>query len=85
MVDLELTQWNISIIRWQKYVVQHLNLLNSVRDVEEINIPAVKTSFLGTSSSNVGYSSEGDMHTIFTCRGDFRATLQETISVMVFL
>ena len=38
------------------------------------------TSFLGISSSNAGYSDE-DLHTIFTCRGDARAILQETLSV----
>ena len=43
-------------------------------------IPVVETSFLGIPSSNVGYSDE-DLHTIFTCGGDARATLQETVSV----
>ena len=42
--------------------------------------PVEKTSYLGPSSSNVGNSDE-DLHTIFTCKGDARATLQETVSV----
>ena len=50
------------------------------RSEKKKDIPVVKTSFLGIPSSNVGYSDE-DLHTIFTCRGDARATLQETVSV----
>lgn len=42
--------------------------------------PAEKTSYLGTSSANDGDSDE-DLHTIFTCTGDARATLQETVTV----
>eukprot|EP00795_Rhopilema_esculentum_P012573 gene12573-3272_t len=54
------------------------------RSEKKKTVPSVKKSFLGTSSSNVGYSSDEDLHTIFTCRGDSRATLQETVSVNGF-
>ena len=50
------------------------------RSEKKKTVPVAKTSFLGISSSNVGYSDE-DLHTIFTCRGDVKATLQETVSV----
>eukprot|EP00795_Rhopilema_esculentum_P009037 gene9037-16680_t len=39
------------------------------RSEKKKTVPSVKTSFLGTSSSNVGYSSDEDLHTIFSCRG----------------